>query len=50
MMQEFEVMVDKLAAYRFCTYVISLSQKCSETKILRRGNGGLEICGKETRL
>jgi len=24
MMQEFEVMVDKLAVYRFCTYVISL--------------------------
>ena len=50
MMQEFEVMVDKLTAYRFCTYVISLSQKYSETKILLRGNGGLEIYGKETRL
>ena len=44
MVQEFEVMVDKLTTYRFCTYEISLSQKYSEITVLWI-NGGLEMNG-----
>jgi hypothetical protein len=43
MMQEFEVMVEKLTAFRFCPYVISWSLSFSETKILRRSGGGLQV-------